>query len=100
MRDGEEVPGGMGGSVGESSTVFSCPCPQQAGDEIRDLAPASASSVTALSKSFCLSPNLCTVIRPMVTEKAAQYLLSTRVNTGEGNSDPLQCSCLENPMDR
>ena len=49
MRDGEEVPGGMGGSVGESST-----CPQQAGDEIRDLAPASASSVTALSKSFCL----------------------------------------------
>ena len=36
----------------------------------------------------------------MVTEKAAQYLLSTRVNTGEGNSDPLQYSCLENPMDR
>ena len=25
---------------------------------------------------------------------------TTQIRTGEGNGNPLQCSCLENPMDR
>ena len=28
------------------------------------------------------------------------WLLSYSINTGEGNGNPLQYSCLENPMDR
>ena len=28
-----------------------------------------------------------------------QYLWDTRTTKGEGNGTPLQCSCLENPMD-
>ena len=75
----KRAPGGMGSSFGESSTVVSAIAPSKL-ETRSETAHASAASVTALSKSFCLSPNLCTVIGP------AQYLLSTRVNTGEGTA--------------
>ena len=31
---------------------------------------------------------------------AAQFLAGDRASRGEGNGNPLQYSCLENPMDR
>ena len=30
----------------------------------------------------------------------SNYTTSTKIHTGEGNGNPLQCSCLENSMDR
>ena len=30
----------------------------------------------------------------------SNYTTSTKIHTGEGNGNPFQCSCLENPMDR
>ena len=41
------------------------------------------------------------VIRDMKTKTTMRYqLIPTRMTTGEGNSHPLQHSCLENSMDR
>ena len=34
------------------------------------------------------------------TSTEMQYLGATTKMTGEGDGTPLQCSCLENPMDR
>ena len=37
---------------------------------------------------------------PYLVSLNGNVLQNSRINSGEGNGNPLQCSCLENPRDR
>ena len=36
---------------------------------------------------------------PAIKKNEIMPFTATRINLGEGNGNPLQCSCLENPRD-
>ena len=48
---------------------------------------------TTLRISVPFTPQICRVLKSL-------SLLQVPVNNGEGNGNPFQHSCLENPMDR
>jgi len=45
-----------------------------------------------LNKKKSCDPNKC--------EEVSHYSFDLYIHNGEGNGNPLQCSCLENPRDR
>ena len=49
-----------------------------------------------------MSQNIDYALGPLVEKKKIRelmYIYILRVKVGEGNGNPLQCSCLENPRD-
>ena len=48
---------------------------------------------------MCMAESLCCSPKTIITLLIG-YTLIIAILPGEGNGNPLQCSCLENPMDR
>ena len=57
---------------------------------------------TVLLTHICMYACVCTQVYAIVSTYCTQFIIfyGCTVNFKEGNGTPLQCPCLENPMDR
>ena len=54
----------------------------------------------AVSEHVCACEHMCACVHVWACAREAVLLKVASLTVGEGNGNPLQCSCLQNPRDR